>query len=599
MFKECLDVFLEMLKHEDNLILKGYIPADGSYVIVKNDGTVKNADIKFDKKTRNLNCTDDTLLNDICFYDYHSKLISMNKPIDIKKVIHSNNYLAFAVKKESITTKLTEAIIDNYYDTLKNPLEKKYKKSKEASKIYQKFEEDHGVVNITLLEKCRSWIKQHIFSIDKLVNVDLEKKEYLKIFFEVFETNEEDNKKNKELFIQEDNRYIYPNIYNNNYYNVEVDGKIQGIPDNNMGMNAKKPFLSIKTRKNPASYLLDGDTALLQKQFFEYLMNFATNGKNNIYVDIINNKIEAYSDKEEREKFSGIEAGYYLRIQKSKELEIQVQDSIVNYQDKLLLNFNYQDFFKMNIEKYPEYTKNIGIYTKRTDVGRLINNIFFSKYLLTNYFTDANDISVKDSVLKRIIIMYRNVIFDWIYKGIDNNFEVVEKQFVLELIKNTLINDYNLRAMTQLNLHWSFEDYFANLEKRGGEKMADIATKIRMSVKEKVMSKDKAVIVNNNEEYYYAIGQLMAYFISLSKASKKAQSLINPVLNAQNDTVIKTRLLQLYKKYNYNILTKNSRVKNLYAMILGYKPEGKVNQEMILFGYMDNNVIYTKSEEKE
>lgn len=599
MFKECLDVFLEMLKHEDNLILKGYIPADGSYVIVKNDGTVKNADIKFDKKTRNLNCTDDTLLNDICFYDYHSKLISMNKPIDIKKVIHSNNYLAFAVKKESITTKLTEAIIDNYYDTLKNPLEKKYKKSKEASKIYQKFEEDHGVVNITLLEKCRSWIKQHIFSIDKLVNVDLEKKEYLKIFFEVFETNEEDNKKNKELFIQEDNRYIYPNIYNNNYYNVEVDGKIQGIPDNNMGMNAKKPFLSIKTRKNTASYLLDGDTALLQKQFFEYLMNFATNGKNNIYVDIINNKIEAYSDKEEREKFSGIEAGYYLRIQKGKELEIQVQDSIVNYQDKLLLNFNYQDFFKMNIEKYPEYTKNIGIYTKRTDVGRLINNIFFSKYLLTNYFTDANDISVKDSVLKRIIIMYRNVIFDWIYKGIDNNFEVVEKQFVLELIKNTLINDYNLRAMTQLNLHWSFEDYFANLEKRGGEKMADIATKIRMSVKEKVMSKDKAVIVNNNEEYYYAIGQLMAYFISLSKASKKAQSLINPVLNAQNDTVIKTRLLQLYKKYNYNILTKNSRVKNLYAMILGYKPEGKVNQEMILFGYMDNNVIYTKSEEKE
>lgn len=602
MFEECLEVFKRELDYDNNLILDEYIPADGSYIIVDAKGKIKNyQDIKLDKKKRGTSeaVEKGSYFKEICFYDYHSKLISMNKPIDIKKVIHSNNYLAFAVKKESITTKLTEAIIDNYYDTLKNPLEKKYKKSKEASKIYQKFEEDHGVVNITLLEKCRSWIKQNVFSIDKLVNVDLGKKEYLKIFFEVFETNEEDNKKNKELFIQEDNRYIYPNIYNNNYYNVEVDGKIQGIPDNNMGMNAKKPFLSIKTRKNPASYLLDGDTALLQKQFFEYLMNFATNGKNNIYVDIINNKIEAYSDKEEREKFSGIEAGYYLRIQKGKELEIQVQDNIVNYQDKLLLNFNYQDFFNMNIEKYPEYTKDIGIYTKRTDVGRLINNIFFSKYLLTNYFTDANDISVKDSVLKRIIIMYRNVIFDWIYKGIDNNFEVVEKQFALELIKNTLINDYNLRAMTQLNLHWSFEDYFANLEKRGGEKMADIATKIRMSVKEKVMSKDEAVIVSNNEEYYYAIGQLMAYFISLSKASKKAQSLINPVLNAQNDTVIKTRLLQLYKKYNYNILTKNSRVKNLYAMILGYKPEGKVNQEMILFGYMDNNVIYTKSEEKE
>lgn len=408
----------------------------------------------------------------------------MNKPIDIKKVIHSNNYLAFAVKKESITTKLTEAIIDNYYDTLKNPLEKKYKKSKEASKIYQKFEEDHGVVNITLLEKCRSWIKQHIFSIDKLVNVDLEKKEYLKIFFEVFETNEEDNKKNKELFIQEDNRYIYPNIYNNNYYNVEVDGKIQGIPDNNMGMNAKKPFLSIKTRKNPASYLLDGDTALLQKQFFEYLMNFATNGKNNIYVDIINNKIEAYSDKEEREKFSGIEAGYYLRIQKGKELEIQVQDSIVNYQDKLLLNFNYQDFFKMNIEKYPEYMKDIGIYTKRTDVGKLINNIFFSKYLLTNYFTEANDISVKDSVLKRVIIIYRNVIFDWVYKGIDNDFNKVVNKFSLDLIINSVVQGDLLNAIKQLNLRWSFKDYY---REEGEKTMKELVSDIVKNINEKMI----------------------------------------------------------------------------------------------------------------
>ena len=391
MFEECLDVFSEMLKHEDNLILKGYVPADGSYIIVKNDGTVKNADIKFDKKTRDLNCTDDTLLNDICFYDYHSKLISMNKPIDIKKVIHSNNYLSFAVKKESITTKLTEAIIDNYYDTLKNPLEKKYKKSKEASKIYQKFEEDHGVVNITLLEKCRSWIKQHIFFIDKLINVDLEKKEYLKIFFEVFEVNEDEKdikNENRELFIQEDNRYIYPNIYNKSGYIINIqkglDKDRYGLPYYGINMNDKKPFLKIKTRKVFIPYLLDMKEALLQKQFFEYLMNLASDGKNNVYVDIVNNKIEAYGDKEEREKFAGIEAGYYLCIQKGKELEIQAQDNLVNYQDKLLLNFNYQDFFKMNIEKYPEYMKDIGIYTKRTDVGRLINNIFFSKYLLTN-----------------------------------------------------------------------------------------------------------------------------------------------------------------------------------------------------------------------
>lgn len=606
MFEECLEVFKRELDYDNNLILDEYIPADGSYIIVDAEGKIKNyQDIKLDKKKRGPSeaVVKGSYFKEICFYDYHSKLISMNKPID-SKVIHSNNYLSFAVKKESITSKLTEAIIDNYYDILKNPLEKKYKKSKEASKIYQNFEKEYSPVNIEILEKCRSWIKQHIFSIDKLVQIDLGKKDYLKIFFEVFEVNEEDNK-NRELFIQEDNRYIYPNIYNKSEYIINVKKKVYedtyGLPYYGINMNRKKPFLKIKTRKTFIPYLLDMDKALLQKQFFEYLMSLAVNGKNNIYIDIKNYRIRAYSDQDERKDFSEISSGYYLRIQKGKELEIQVQDNIVDYQNKLLLNFYYQDFFKMNVENYPEYTKDIGIHSKRTSVGRLINEIFFSKYLLTNYFTDASDISVKDSVLKRTIVMYRNVIFDWIYKGIDNNFELAERRFSLDLIKNALINNYTLRAMTQLNLHWSFKDYFTELKQQGGEKMAEIATEIRESIKERVTSKEEVKMPINDKEYYYAVGQIAAYFISLSKAGKKSQSMINLVINISDDRVLKERLIQLYKKYNYAIDHYNVRFKNLFAMILGYKPDAQTDRqtkdEMILFGYMDSNSIYTKKEE--
>ena len=606
MFEECLEVFKRELDYDNNLILDEYIPADGSYIIVDAEGKIKNyQDIKLDKKKRGTSeaVVKGSYFKEICFYDYHSKLISMNKPID-SKVIHSNNYLSFAVKKESITSKLTEAIIDNYYDILKNPLEKKYKKSKEASKIYQNFEKEYSPVNIEILEKCRSWIKQHIFSIDKLVQIDLGKKDYLKIFFEVFEVNEEDNK-NRELFIQEDNRYIYPNIYNKSEYIINVKKKVYedtyGLPYYGINMNRKKPFLKIKTRKTFIPYLLDMDKALLQKQFFEYLMSLAVNGKNNIYIDIKNYRIRAYSDQDERKDFSEISSGYYLRIQKGKELEIQVQDNIVDYQNKLLLNFYYQDFFKMNVENYPEYTKDIGIHSKRTSVGRLINEIFFSKYLLTNYFTDASDISVKDSVLKRTIVMYRNVIFDWIYKGIDNNFELAERRFSLDLIKNALINNYTLRAMTQLNLHWSFKDYFTELKQQGGEKMAEIATEIRESIKERVTSKEEVKMPINDKEYYYAVGQIAAYFISLSKAGKKSQSMINLVINISDDRVLKERLIQLYKKYNYAIDYYNVRFKNLFAMILGYKPAAQTDRqtkdEMILFGYMDSNSIYTKKEE--
>ena len=599
MFEECLEVFKRELDYDNNLILDEYIPADGSYIIVDAEGKIKNyQDIKLDKKKRGTSeaVVKGSYFKEICFYDYHSKLISMNKPVDSKKVIHSNNYLSFAVKKESITSKLTETIIDNYYDTLKNPLEKKYKKSKEASKIYQKFEEEYAPVNIEILEKCRSWIKQHIFSIDKLIDIDLKKKDYLKIFFEFFEADEEDNKKNKELFIQEDNRYIFPSIYNSNDYNVEVNGKIQGIPDNNMGMNAKKPFLAIKTRKTPAAYLVDINKAILQKQFFEYLMNFAANGKNNIYIDTKNYRIKAYSDQDERDDFDEMASGYYLRIQKGKELEIQIQDNIVDYQNRLKTNFEYMKFISIDIkgDKLPEFAKKYGVYDKRTSVGILINEIFFSKFLRTNYFIDVNDMSIKDSVLRQNIIMYRNIIFDWVYKGIDNNFSKAEEKFALDLIKNSIRNEdkYNLRPKSQLNLHWSLKDYFLKMKKeQGGDTMADIATKIRTSVKEKIMFKEDLIMPSDDKEYYYAVGQLLSYFIFKSRAGKRMQSMINPVLNAKRDNIIKMRLFQLYKKYNYDISIHNYNMKKLYAMILGYKPQNKVNQEMILFGYLDENIL--------
>ncbi|WP_279223156.1 hypothetical protein [Megamonas hypermegale] len=588
MFEECLEVFKkELQKKGEDIILDEYIPADGSYLIVKKDGSVKCVEVKMDKKTRTLEKLDksDEDFSNIRIYDYHSKLISMNKPVDPKKVIHSNNYFSFAVKKDSVVSgKLTEDIIDGYYRILADPLENKYKKSKEASRIYKDFEQKNGTVDLELLEKNKTWIKEHIFKIDETAEIDMTKKDYLKIFFEADEAD----------YVREDNRYVLPHIYNSNDYNVEIDGKIFGIPNDNYGMNAKKPFLSIKTRKNPAGYLLNGEKVLLQKQFFDYLMNLASAGKYNVYIDTESDKINAYVDKEERKNSDSIAAGYYLRLKKGKELEIQVQDNIVDYRNKLATYFEFKDIAGIKFKNIADYSDNYKEYTTRIGLGKLINNVFFSKFLINNYFVDASDISINDSILKRSIITYRDLIFGWVYKGIDNNFAEAVEKFSIDLIKNSVLNDNKIRGVLQLNLRWSLREYFK--QNKGGDKMADIVADLRKSMKEKILNKNEVIMPVNDREYYYGIGQLMAYFISLSRANKKTQSMINPVINAKTDRIIKDRLLQLYKKYNYDMLTNNYRVKNLYAMILGYKPEGKIDQEMILFGYMDNNLIYTKEE---
>ena len=105
MLKECLEIFENELHEKgENLILDSYIPADGTYIVVSkinNKFQIKDEaiNIKYNKKTDELEGRMNTLYEDICFYDYNSKLVDMNKPIDKKKIIQSNNYLSFFIKK--------------------------------------------------------------------------------------------------------------------------------------------------------------------------------------------------------------------------------------------------------------------------------------------------------------------------------------------------------------------------------------------------------------------------------------------------------------------------------------------------------------------
>lgn len=91
----------------------------------------------------------------------------MDKPVDPKKVIHSNNYLSFWVKQESLGNgKLNQEAIDRYFDVLKNP-EKKYAKSKDRQ-MYDYIAAQIDEINVEKLEWCRDWVKKHIFSLEDM-----------------------------------------------------------------------------------------------------------------------------------------------------------------------------------------------------------------------------------------------------------------------------------------------------------------------------------------------------------------------------------------------------------------------------------------------
>lgn len=574
MLGECLEVFRECLgvEHED-LILNSYIPADGTYIFVDQFGETGNPmNIKMDKKTRTIE-RDHINFKEFCFYDYYSQLISMNKPVDSGKIVHSNNLESFWVKKDNVINgKLTEDGIDRYYDTLLNP-EKKYEKSKEASRIYAMIKDDIGDVDEKRLQRNRGWIKDHIFEMESIC--DMTKKDYLKIFFVT----------EKENLVKEAKRYILPNIYNSNDYNVEKEGKIYGLPDNNLGMNAKKPFLSVKTRKCPAPYLLDGNDAMIQKQFFDYLMNFAAAGQYNIYVDMEERKF--IPCKNDEFPFGAV-SGFFLRIQKGKEVEIHGQDVIPFYRNDLAPNerFEYSNIVGAEHDLHKDYLRQYKTYRKREEIEQLIDEIFFSKMLRNNYFTEAEKLSLNDGYLKQNILISREVIFDWIHKGIDRGFEPIIKKISFDLVKGSLSDGHREKAARQMNLRWSVIQYLD----KGGKNMASILGEMRGKLREKINARE-TMELESDAEYYFAVGQMADYLISLNKTSKKKSSLINPFLNAGTDEMLKERLTQYYKKYNYNIDYDSRRVKNLLAMIKGYHPDSQVDQDMLIMGSACSSLI--------
>lgn len=158
-------------------------------------------------------------------------------------------------------------VIEGYYSTLINPY-LKYKTGKQKE-VYKSIEDIIGAVNVDEINEIKEWIIENIFELAKNI--------VEKLFKNIFDYPIED-------YIRENKRYTIPNIYNKNDYNLKIDDIVYGLPNDNIGLNSKKPYLENKSRKSTIPNLINTEEALIQRKFFDYLMNFATEGKVNVYI---------------------------------------------------------------------------------------------------------------------------------------------------------------------------------------------------------------------------------------------------------------------------------------------------------------------------
>lgn len=538
MIKECTEILAKNLEKNPDFISNNYSLYDvGDYIIIKKDGTIQS--IKFNKNI-DLN-KDDLLYRKICFYEYHSRLISMNKPQDPKKLIHSNNYMSFWVKYDSFDNgKLNIEAIDRYFDVLINPRDK-YKNA--DRKMYDFIYQQIGDVDVQQLERNRKWIKENIFQLDKL-GLNLQKKNYLKIFFE-----EDDN-----TYIKEDKRYLIPNIFTTNN-NIELDSDIYGVPNNNIVLNPKKPYMEHKTKKVTVPYMINIEQALLQRELFTYLLINTTKGKNAIYFDMVNNEIVSCQSGElPQYDFNGL----VLFVQKGLNAVIKYANT-VHYTYKLKEPFIVKQFLHLQDDNEKYYNK----YTNRQELIDIIDNILFSKYLKNNLFNEIEDLSINANI-KRNLILYRDCIIDWIFNEYKGNIDKTLHKISTNLTIQLITDGYLSRAVLVFNTLLSLYIYFG-----------------------KNVSNNKYNNIQSNlttdEEYWFSVGRLIQTYSCICLGHDR--NAINNLLTISNTTTLMAKLDKIFIKYNYKI--KSDKILQLYSKIKEYNCHSKTVDEIeVIAGYL-------------
>ncbi|VTX71356.1 Uncharacterised protein [Fusobacterium nucleatum] len=575
MIDEALEVFKKIYDKEgEKLVVNKHIPKDGTYILVniKSGKIIETLSISYDKKSKKVDGELNPYYGYFRAFDYYSNLVDMNKPMDPKKTIHSNQIYSFFIKKDSIReNKLTKSIIEGYKKNLLNP-EGKYN-SKEAKELYKNIAEKLPKIEKDVVEDIFLWIEDNVN--ENLLEND-NKKDYLKIFFV------EDNlDKSLELFKNEHKRYLIPNIFNSNDYNKKIGETIYGLSNNNMGLNAKKAFLENKTRRISTPYLVNTDEILLQYAFYNYLLPEVKHG--NYFIYFLENEIIPRTYKE------GCPNGakYLLNVSYSKDVDIKNFNVISkNNDEEIIINFKEILHQKKKDTDEIEYGN-----LNREKMMNNINKILFYNSLLGNFLLNDGDLDIKDIEVKKLLMKYRNSFYKWFYLNDEAEVKKNIRKIYLDAVMVAIGNGHFFKASQQLDFGFCLEKYFYGKS----ELMEGI-----MNVKEVFLNhtlSEEDWEFSNDEEYFFAVGQILAYINYMRNSKAKSLNFIKQLTFVKNIDVLKEKIKKIVISYSHIFETKNKKINRTISNISLYQPK-EIKIDILLAGFTADIIFFKKREEK-
>lgn len=574
MLKECIEVFKHQYeKQGEALFLEDALFDPGLYVLVDTNG-----EILMQQEVHEDDDLPEEFIEAFQEIDYLSRIISTNKALDKKKMIHSNNYLSFWVKKQNVLpdkngkVRLTPEIINGYYKVLANP-ETKYQK--EILPLLEEVRQEVGEIDQEILDQNREWILSHI---GQLLDDPKEKGGYLKVFFTA----------PTEKYQAESKRYYVPNVFSYPKFMTEMDGQTMGVSSYALNLNDKKPFHKNFSRKSPVPCFENAEDAYQFAKFYQYLDIQARKRTYNIYISAHDGIFALPNEEAPKTYFNG----YYLRISRELTgLEIVYCDRVNGFfpeippleiKQRLAIDRNE----KFSAQNYP-----FTVLDTTNELKCYIDRYIYGKAMLKQLFRKPKDLRYSDPVFKNELIAAMASFVNAFFIGEIRSFWDYYKHHGMKLVYNNIKNDQYFYAQLHFTILLAMEEYF---EEKQEDDFMELANELFGMVTE-----EDVIEIQNDKQYYFIAGQLIDYLNQYYNKNTYAAIHIENALRIKEPVKLRESLTKTFRERMAQ-LRQNVRFDKLMAAFLLHEPESKkVDERFLIAGYLSANVMYQKRKEEE
>ena len=199
-----------------------------------------------------------------------------------------------------------------------------------------------------------------------------------------------------------------------------------------------------------------------------------------------------------------------------------------------------------------------------------------------------------------LVLKYRKAFYDYIYKS---RTQAVTRQMFDDILLSGILEDIRLdeiknnqhsrrwSVLSKMNIWFSLAENF-DIPSKTTDTMANKLEEQRAFMA--VLSEGKAAL-ENDEQYAFAVGQVIYYLMYWSKTTDKSYKWLEPFLQQVHASELNKAVARLFNAYKHVEFSKYFR--HPFASVMAYQTKANMQEylPMMLAGIFSDNQLFTNN----